>query len=103
MSGGRLKRLPLSPHVADIKAREQQLLWRGRLPLGHVSIVGAEPNRGKSQLGYLAADVGEPTIWANLSSGTGRVSSSLIRSKTILSGRATVTSRSAACSSSTSD
>jgi hypothetical protein len=45
-------------------AVEQRFVWRGRLPVGHISVIAGSPAAGKSTLGYhIAADADVPTIF----------------------------------------
>jgi len=47
-----------------MQAREQEFLWHGRLPVGHMSVIAGLPRTGKSTLGYrIAADTGVPTLF----------------------------------------
>src|SRR4029450_7055256 len=44
--------------------REQEFLWHGRLPVGHMSVVAGSPRMGKSPPGYrIPADTGVPTLF----------------------------------------
>jgi adenosyl cobinamide kinase/adenosyl cobinamide phosphate guanylyltransferase len=45
-------------------ALEQRFVWRGRLPVGHISVIAGSPAAGKSTLGYhIAGDADVPTIF----------------------------------------
>ena len=53
-----------SRRAADMTALEQRFVWRGRLPVGHISVIAGPPAAGKSTLGYhIAADADVPTIF----------------------------------------
>jgi AAA domain len=54
----------MSRRAADMKAREQEFLWHGRLPVGHMTVIAGSPRMGKSTLGYrIAADTDVPTLF----------------------------------------
>lgn len=53
-----------SRRASDMKAQEQVFLWKRRLPVGHLSVIGGVPSIGKSTLNYhVAAAVDVPTIF----------------------------------------
>jgi adenosyl cobinamide kinase/adenosyl cobinamide phosphate guanylyltransferase len=52
--------------ASDMRAREQEFLWHGRLPVGHMTVVAGSPRMGKSTLGYrIAADTDVPTLFVS--------------------------------------
>ena len=53
-----------SRRASDMRPVEQEFLWQGRLPVGHITVMAGAPAKGKSTLGYrIAADAGIPTIF----------------------------------------
>jgi hypothetical protein len=47
-----------------MQAREQEFLWHGRLPVGHLTVIAGSPRMGKSTLGYrIAATTGVRTLF----------------------------------------
>jgi hypothetical protein len=50
--------------ASEVVAKEQKFLWRGRLPIGHLTVIAGAPSKGKSTLGYrIAAEAGVATIF----------------------------------------
>jgi hypothetical protein len=46
--------------AGDIKPRDVEWLWRERIPLGELTLIGGRPGRGKSLCAcYLAAEVSQ--------------------------------------------
>jgi hypothetical protein len=55
---------PFERRADRIRPTKPQFLWRGRIPVRHITVVGGGPSKGKSTLGYLVAKEADvPTIF----------------------------------------
>jgi hypothetical protein len=53
-----------SRRAADMNPRKQEFRYRGRLPVGHWTVLAGPPDLGKSAAGYaIAAEIDVPTIF----------------------------------------